>query len=78
MGNGIMEMICNYGYDIIMFVVLLVVVLMFIGVCYYVYGIYVEIYIGCKMWGQFGFMVVIGVVLFVIGIWLFIEVIGIL
>ncbi len=32
-GNGIMETIRNYGYDIIMLVALLVVASMFIGVC---------------------------------------------
>lgn len=37
-GNGIMETIRNYGYDIIMLVALLVVASMFIGVCYHAYG----------------------------------------
>src|SRR3546814_10085374 len=47
-GNGIMETIRNYGYDIIMLVALLVVASMFIGVCYHAYGTYAEIHTGRK------------------------------
>ncbi|ENQ6411706.1 TIGR03745 family integrating conjugative element membrane protein [Pseudomonas aeruginosa] len=74
-GNGIMETIRNYGYDIIMLVALLVVASMFIGVCY---GTYAEIHTGRKTWGQFGLTVAIGAVLLVIGIWLLTEATGIL
>jgi integrating conjugative element membrane protein (TIGR03745 family) len=49
-GNGIMETIRNYGYDIIMLVALLVVASMFIGVCYHAYGTYAEIHTGRKTW----------------------------
>ena len=62
-GNGIMETIRNYGYDIIMLVALLVVASMFIGVCYHAYGTYAEIHTGRKTWGQFGLTVAIGAVL---------------
>jgi integrating conjugative element membrane protein (TIGR03745 family) len=77
-GNGIMETISNYGYDIIMLVALLVVASMFIGVCYHAYGTYAEIHTGRKTWGQFGLTVAIGAVLLVIGIWLLTEATGIL
>ena len=77
-GNGIMQTIRNYGYDIIMLVALLVVASMFIGVCYHAYGTYAEIHTGRKTWGQFGFTVAIGAVLLVIGIWLLTEATGIL
>lgn len=77
-GNGIMETIRNYGYDIIMLVALLVVASMFIGVCYHAYGTYAEIHTGRKTWGQFGLTVAIGAVLLVIGIWLLTEATGIL
>ena len=60
-GNGIMETIRNYGYDIIMLVALLVVASMFIGVCYHAYGTYAEIHTGRKTWGQFGLTVAIAV-----------------
>ena len=75
-GNGIMETIRNYGYDIIMLVALLVAS-MFIGV-YHAYGTYAEIHTGRKTWGQFGLTVAIGAVLLVIGIWLLTEATGIL
>jgi integrating conjugative element membrane protein (TIGR03745 family) len=37
-GNGIMETIRNYGYDIVLLIALLVVASMFVGVCYHAYG----------------------------------------
>jgi len=69
-GNGIMQMIRNYGYDFVMLVALLVIAAMFIGVCYHAYGTYAEIHTGKKTWGQFGLTVAVGAVLLVIGIWL--------
>lgn len=51
-GNGIMETIRNYGYDIVLLVALLVVASMFIGVCYHAYGTYAEIHNGRKTWGH--------------------------
>jgi integrating conjugative element membrane protein (TIGR03745 family) len=53
-GSGILDTLRNYGYDIVMLVALLVVVAMFIGVCYHAYGAYAEIHNGRKTWGQFG------------------------
>mgnify|MGYP003599028968 CR=1 FL=1 len=72
-GNGIMETIRNYGYDIVLLVALLVVASMFIGVCFFNDAATTEIYTGRKTWGQFGLTVAIGAVLLVIGIWLLTE-----
>ena len=77
-GNGIMETIRNYGYDIVLLIALLVVASMFVGVCYHAYTRYAEIHTGRKTWGQFGLTVAIGAVLLVIGIWLLTEATGIL
>lgn len=70
MGNGILETLQNYGFDIVMLVALLVISVMFIGVCYHAYSSYSEIHTGRKTWGDFGLTVSVGAVLLVIGIWL--------
>ena len=75
-GNGIMETIRNYGYDIIMLVALLVVASMFIGVLPRLTAP-TRKSTGRKTWGQFGLTVAIGAVLLVIGIWLLTEATGI-
>ncbi|MGE0371812.1 MAG: TIGR03745 family integrating conjugative element membrane protein [Gammaproteobacteria bacterium] len=77
-GSGIMETLRNYGYDIVMLVALLVIAVMFVGVCYHAYGTYSEIHTGRKTWGQFGLTVAVGAVLLVVGIWLLTEATGIL
>lgn len=77
-GNGIIDTLRNYGYDIVMLVALLVVASMFIGVCYHAYGTYAEIHAGRKTWGQFGLTVAVGAVLLVVGIWLLTQATGIL
>lgn len=77
-GNGILQTIQNYGYDIVMLVALLVIAAMFIGVCYHAYTAYAEIHTGRKTWGQFGLTVAVGAVLLVIGIWLLTKATGIL
>jgi len=72
-GSGIFQTLQNYGYDIILFVALVVIASMFVGVCYHAYITYSEIHTGKKTWGQFGLTVVIGAMLLVIGIWLLTE-----
>lgn len=69
-GNGILETLQNYGFDIVLLVALLVIASMFIGVCYHAYTSYSEIHTGRKTWGEFGLTAAAGAVLLVIGIWL--------
>lgn len=77
-GNGIMQTIRNYGYDIVLLVALLVVASMFVGVCYHAYSTYSEVQTGKKTWGQFGLVVAVGAILLVVGIWLLTQATGIL
>lgn len=69
-GNGIVQTIQNYGYDMVLLIALLVVSGMFIGVCYHAYSRYSEIHTGRATWGQFGLTVAVGAMLLVVGIWL--------
>ncbi|WP_353169441.1 TIGR03745 family integrating conjugative element membrane protein [Providencia sp.] len=77
-GNGILQTLQNYGYDIIMLVALIVIACMFIGICYHAYMVYADIQSGKKTWGQFGLTVAVGAMLLVIGVWLLTEGTGIL
>ena len=77
-GSGIIQTLQNYGYDISLLVALLVMVGMFIGVCYHAYNQYSEIHTGRKTWGEFGLTVSVGAVLLVLGIWLLTNATGIL
>ncbi|WP_338527005.1 TIGR03745 family integrating conjugative element membrane protein [Pseudomonas batumici] len=77
-GNGILQTLQNYGYDIVMLVALLVIASMFVGVCYHAYTTYSEIHAGRKTWGQFGLTVAVGALLLVVGIWLLTKATGIL
>jgi integrating conjugative element membrane protein (TIGR03745 family) len=77
-GNGIMETLQNYGFDIVLLVALLVISSMFIGVCYHAYTQYSEIHTGRKTWGEFGLTAAAGAILLVIGIWLLTQATAIL
>lgn len=69
-GSGIVDTLKNYAYDIVLLISLLVVVSMFIGICYHAYGRFAEIHAGRGKWGDFGLTVAVGAILLVIGIWL--------
>ena len=77
-GNGILDTLRNYGFDIVTLVALLVIATMFIGVCYHAYTTYSEIHTGRKTWGEFGLTVAVGAVLLVVGIWLLTTATGVL
>ena len=77
-GAGIIETLQNYGYDIVLLVALLVIAVMFVGVCYHAYNAYSEIHTNRRTWGDFGLTVGVGAVLLVIGIWLLTTATGIL
>lgn len=69
-GDGIIETLQNYGFDIVMLVALLVIAAMFVGTCYHAYVAYSEIHTGRKTWGEFGLTIAAGAILLVVGIWL--------
>ena len=69
-GNGILQTLQNYSFDIVTLVALLIIASMFLGVCYHAYTTYAEIHTGRKTWGNFGLTVAIGALLLVLGIWL--------
>lgn len=77
-GNGILQTLQNYGFDIVTLVALLVIAVMFIGVSYHAYTSYSEIHTGRKTWGEFGLTVAVGALLLVLGIWLLTQATGIL
>ena len=77
-GSGILQTLHNYGYDIVLLIALLVVALMFVGVCYHAYTRYSEIHTGSATWGQFGLTVAVGAILLVVGIWLLTKATGVL
>src|SRR5262245_6905381 len=66
-GAGILDTLQNYGYDIVLLVALLVIAVMFVGVCYHAYNAYSEIHTGRRTWGDFGLTVGVGAVLLVVG-----------
>ena len=69
-GNGILQTLQNYSYDIVLLVALLVIAAIFIGVSYHAYNQYSEIHTGRKTWGEFGLTVAVGAILLVVAIWL--------
>lgn len=69
-GDGIIETLQNYGFDIVMLIALLVIAAMFVGTCYHAYVAYSEIHTGRKTWGEFGLTIAAGAILLVVGIWL--------
>jgi integrating conjugative element membrane protein (TIGR03745 family) len=77
-GNGIIQTLQNYGYDIVLLVALLVISAMFVGVCYHAYNSYSEIHTGRRTWGEFGLTVSVGAMLLVVGIWLLTTATGVL
>ena len=77
-GSGILQTLQNYGYDIVLLVALLVISVMFVGVCYHAYSVYSEIHTNRKTWGDFGVTVSVGAVLLVLGIWLLTNATGVL
>lgn len=77
-GNGILQTLQNYGYDIVMLIALLVIASMFVGVCYHAYTRYSEIHTGRATWGQFGLTVAVGAALLVVGVWLLTKATGVL
>ena len=77
-GDGILQTLQNYGYDIVLLIALLVVASMFVGVCYHAYTRYSEIHTGRATWGQFGLTVAVGAILLVVGIWLLTKATGVL
>ena len=77
-GNGIIQTLQNYGFDIVLLVALLVISAMFVGVCYHAYNSYSEIHTGRKTWGEFGLTVSVGAMLLVVGIWLLTTATGVL
>jgi len=77
-GNGIIQTLQNYGYDIVLLVALLVISAMFVGVSYHAYNSYSEIHTGRRTWGEFGLTVSVGAMLLVLGIWLLTTATGVL
>ncbi|MFC4160712.1 TIGR03745 family integrating conjugative element membrane protein [Chitinimonas lacunae] len=77
-GDGILQTLQNYGYDIVMLVALLVVSSMFVGVAYHAYTRYSEIHTGRATWGQFGLTVAVGAILLVVAIWMLTKATGVL
>lgn len=77
-GTGILATLQDHAFDIVTLVALLVIAVMFVGVCYHAYTSYAEIHTQRRTWGDFGLTVGVGAVLLVVGIWLLTTATGIL
>jgi integrating conjugative element membrane protein (TIGR03745 family) len=69
-GNGIMETLQNYGYDIVVLLTLAICAVGFLVVANSCIATYSEIQIGRKQWKDLGAMAGVGAILLVITIWL--------
>lgn len=77
-GNGIMETLQNYGYDIVILMSLAICSVGFLVVANSCIGTYAEIQNGKKQWKDLGAMAGVGAILLVITIWLLTEAGGVL
>lgn len=69
-GNGIMQTLQNYGYDIVILMTLGICAIGFLVVANNCIATYSEIQAGRKQWKDLGAMAGVGAVLLVITIWL--------
>lgn len=69
-GNGIMETLQNYGYDIVILLTLAICSVGFLVVANSCIATYSEIQTGRKQWKDLGAMAGVGAILLVITIWL--------
>lgn len=69
-GSGIIELIQNYGYDLILVVALILCAFGFLSVAYHSFNVYGAVQNNKSTWGQFGTTVAVGAVLLVLVIWL--------
>jgi integrating conjugative element membrane protein (TIGR03745 family) len=72
-GDGIMETLQNYGYDIVILMSLAICAVGFLVVANSCIGTYAEIQNGRKQWKDLGAMAGVGAILLVITIWLLTE-----
>lgn len=72
-GEGIMETLQNYGYDIVILMSLAICAVGFLVVANSCIGTYAEIQNGRKQWKDLGAMAGVGAILLVITIWLLTE-----
>lgn len=72
-GDGIMETLQNYGYDIVILLSLAICAVGFLVVANSCISTYAEIQNGRKQWKDLGAMAGVGAILLVITIWLLTE-----
>ncbi|EGT5656586.1 TIGR03745 family integrating conjugative element membrane protein [Citrobacter braakii] len=72
-GDGIMETLQNYGYDIVILMSLAICAVGFLVVANSCISTYAEIQNGRKQWKDLGAMAGVGAILLVITIWLLTE-----
>lgn len=69
-GKGFIETFQNYGYDIGIFLGLLLATCAFLVVGHHSIGSYAQVQAGRKTWGDFGATVAVGALILVLVIWL--------